>query len=44
MQFTDFSKLNLQRLPSPCFVEQKFDHLLSQMQWVNFGGGHHISA
>jgi len=25
-------------------VERKFGHLLSQMQWVNFGGGHHISA
>ncbi len=25
-------------------VEQKFGHLLGQMQWVNFGGGHHISA
>ena len=25
-------------------VEQKFGHLLSQMQWVNFGGGHHITA
>jgi carboxynorspermidine decarboxylase len=25
-------------------VEQKFGHLLSQMKWVNFGGGHHITA
>jgi carboxynorspermidine decarboxylase len=25
-------------------VEQKFGHLLAQMQWVNFGGGHHITA
>jgi carboxynorspermidine decarboxylase len=25
-------------------VEQKFGHLLPQMQWVNFGGGHHITA
>jgi carboxynorspermidine decarboxylase len=25
-------------------VEEKFGHLLTQMQWVNFGGGHHISA
>ncbi|MEH6469912.1 MAG: carboxynorspermidine decarboxylase [Halopseudomonas sp.] len=24
-------------------VEVKFGHLLKQMQWVNFGGGHHIS-
>jgi len=25
-------------------VEQKFGHLLAQMKWVNFGGGHHITA
>jgi carboxynorspermidine decarboxylase len=25
-------------------VEQKFGHLLAQMDWVNFGGGHHITA
>ncbi|MCC5796224.1 MAG: carboxynorspermidine decarboxylase [Methylophaga sp.] len=25
-------------------VERKFGHLLAQMQWVNFGGGHHITA
>jgi len=25
-------------------VEEKFGHLLTKMQWVNFGGGHHISA
>ncbi len=25
-------------------VEQKFGHLLPQMQWINFGGGHHITA
>ncbi len=25
-------------------VEHKFGHLLPQMQWVNFGGGHHITA
>jgi carboxynorspermidine decarboxylase len=25
-------------------VEDKFGHLLPQMQWVNFGGGHHITA
>ncbi|MBT3504886.1 MAG: carboxynorspermidine decarboxylase [Piscirickettsiaceae bacterium] len=25
-------------------VEKKFGHLLSQMDWVNFGGGHHITA
>ena len=25
-------------------VEKKFGHLLPQMQWVNFGGGHHITA
>ena len=25
-------------------VEEKFGHLLAKMQWVNFGGGHHISA
>ncbi len=24
-------------------VEQKFDHLLPAMQWINFGGGHHIT-
>jgi carboxynorspermidine decarboxylase len=24
-------------------VEEKFSHILPQMQWVNFGGGHHIS-
>jgi len=24
-------------------VEQKFGHLLSDMEWVNFGGGHHIT-
>jgi carboxynorspermidine decarboxylase len=24
-------------------VEEKFGHLLAQMEWVNFGGGHHIS-
>ena len=25
-------------------VEEKFGHLLGRMQWVNFGGGHHITA
>ncbi|MBE0469390.1 MAG: carboxynorspermidine decarboxylase [Methyloprofundus sp.] len=25
-------------------VEEKFGHLLAHMQWVNFGGGHHITA
>ena len=25
-------------------IEEKFGHLLTQMQWVNFGGGHHITA
>jgi carboxynorspermidine decarboxylase len=25
-------------------VEEKFDHLLPQMEWVNFGGGHHLTA
>ena len=25
-------------------VEEKFGHLFSQLQWVNFGGGHHITA
>ncbi len=25
-------------------VEKKFGHLLEQMKWVNFGGGHHITA
>ncbi|GAA5139689.1 carboxynorspermidine decarboxylase [Thalassotalea piscium] len=25
-------------------VETKFGHLLAQMQWINFGGGHHITA
>jgi carboxyaminopropylagmatine decarboxylase len=24
-------------------VEQKFGHLLKDMEWVNFGGGHHIT-
>ena len=24
-------------------IEKKFAHLLPQVQWVNFGGGHHIS-
>lgn len=24
-------------------VEEKFGHLLPQMEWVNFGGGHHIT-
>ena len=24
-------------------VEEKFGHFLNQMQWVNFGGGHHIT-
>lgn len=24
-------------------VESRFGHLLGQMQWVNFGGGHHIT-
>ena len=24
--------------------EDKFGHLLSDMEWVNFGGGHHITA
>ena len=24
-------------------VEEKFGHLLEQMHWVNFGGGHHIT-
>ncbi|GHE91895.1 carboxynorspermidine decarboxylase [Thalassotalea profundi] len=25
-------------------VESKFGHLLERMQWINFGGGHHITA
>lgn len=25
-------------------VEEKFGHLLHKMKWVNFGGGHHITA
>lgn len=25
-------------------MEARFGHLLTQMQWVNFGGGHHITA
>lgn len=25
-------------------VEEKFGHLLAQMKWINFGGGHHITA
>jgi len=25
-------------------MEAKFGHLLPQMQWVNFGGGHHVTA
>ena len=25
-------------------VEKKFGHLLHQMSWINFGGGHHITA
>ena len=25
-------------------VEEKFGHLLARMEWVNFGGGHHITA
>lgn len=25
-------------------VEQKFGHLLAKMEWINFGGGHHITA
>ena len=25
-------------------VEEKFGHVLENMQWVNFGGGHHITA
>jgi len=25
-------------------VEEKFGHLLGQMEWLNFGGGHHITA
>jgi len=24
-------------------VEEKFGHLLARMEWVNFGGGHHIT-
>ena len=24
-------------------VEEKFGHLLKQMKWINFGGGHHIT-
>lgn len=24
-------------------VEKKFGHLLGRMQWINFGGGHHIT-
>jgi len=24
-------------------VEEKFAHLMHQMQWINFGGGHHIT-
>lgn len=25
-------------------VEKKFGHLLTAMEWINFGGGHHITA
>jgi carboxynorspermidine decarboxylase len=25
-------------------VEEKFGHLLQRMEWINFGGGHHITA
>ncbi len=25
-------------------VEEKFGHLLKKMDWINFGGGHHITA
>lgn len=25
-------------------VEEKFGHLLHKMSWINFGGGHHITA
>jgi carboxynorspermidine decarboxylase len=25
-------------------VEEKFGHLIKEMKWVNFGGGHHITA
>jgi carboxynorspermidine decarboxylase len=25
-------------------VEEKFGHLLPKMKWINFGGGHHITA
>lgn len=25
-------------------IEAKFSHVLSQLEWVNFGGGHHITA
>lgn len=25
-------------------VEERFGHLLPQLEWVNFGGGHHITA
>ncbi|GAA3924279.1 carboxynorspermidine decarboxylase [Litoribacillus peritrichatus] len=25
-------------------VERTFGHLIPQMQWINFGGGHHITA
>jgi carboxynorspermidine decarboxylase len=25
-------------------VEKKFGHLLPKMKWINFGGGHHITA
>jgi carboxynorspermidine decarboxylase len=24
-------------------VEEKFGHLMSQMKWINFGGGHHVT-
>ncbi|MEJ2043609.1 MAG: carboxynorspermidine decarboxylase [Reinekea sp.] len=24
--------------------EEKFGHLIAQMEWINFGGGHHITA
>lgn len=24
-------------------IEEKFGHLIKQMEWVNFGGGHHIT-
>ena len=45
LHFHNLCELNADALEQTlAAVEKKFGHLLKQMQWVNFGGGHHITG